>query len=358
MGLRILHIIDDAKFIDYCRATYELEELQNTYMPYAEVDLSCLRTNYDFVFIHYLRRNYSPLLTGNYIDTDRVIWVVWGADAFSLGRFFNKHLMPLTWRYRIKNAFRKGLSYGLKIAVKSAMPSVFDQHPMNKEVLVSIRKIKNIIVLMPNDASALEQTYGVKANFYHINYVDPIFTKQAHFEFNNGDLILVGNSAEFTNNHLDALNLFTREELHGKKLLLPLSYGDSTQADVVEAFAKRKFESQAIALRDFISFEEYLKLLSQCEIAIMPHIRQQAIGNTVKLLLQGTHIYFHSASSVYQFLKEKGFFVSRLEDLTLIAPLTYEQKAQNQQLALHWFGAATIHTKVRSLMNELTSRLS
>lgn len=358
MGVRILHIIDDTKFIDYCKATYEIDELQNTYLPFGEVQLDTLRDTFDFVFIHYLRRNYHRLLTENYFDSEKVVWVVWGADAFSLGRFFNKHLMPQTWRYRLKASMQKSFSHGCKIAIKSVFPSVFDFQAMNREVLVSIRKIKNIIVLMPNDAIALKKTYGISANFYHINYVDPIFTKQTVFDFNYGNYVLVGNSAEFTNNHIDALRLISLETLGNKKLLIPLSYGDNFHAKIVESYAKQKFDNQAITLRDFISFDEYVKLISRCEIAIMPHIRQQAIGNIVKLLLQGTHIYFHPASSVYQFLQEKGFTISTIYELKQINSLSDEQKLQNQRLALRWFGANAIHSRVRELIVQLTTNPS
>lgn len=355
MAVRILHIIDDLKFIDYCKATYEIEQIQNVYLPFNEVEWETVRINFDFIFIHYLRRNYYRLFAENYFDATKIVWVVWGADAFSLGKFFNKHLMPKTWRYRIRNSFKKSTSLGLKIAIKSLIPSFFDQHPMYKEVLLSIDKIKNIIVLMPNDAVELQTEYGVNANFFHINYVDPIFTKQTTFEFNKGNFILLGNSAEFTNNHIDALDLISLQALGHRKLLIPLSYGDAIQAESVDKYAKQKLGTQAVSLRDFISFDDYVKLISQCEIAIMPHIRQQAIGNIVKLLLQGTHIYFHPASSVYQFLNEKGFAVSTLQELTKIEGLSEQQKVQNQQLAFQYFGAEAIHEKVRELIRTLTA---
>lgn len=359
MILRILHIIDDNKFIDYCKGTYEINDYHNTYQRYNEVDPKTLRETFDVIVIHFLRVEYKELFNESTFPINRIVWTMWGADSFSLGGFFNRHLLPKTKNARLRASFTKSKIFGLKIGFKSLFPRLFDLQPRNKQLVGLIKKINNVVVLVPQDANELSDNYETSARFYHINYVDPVLqTESPQFEFNAGDNILLGNSSAFTNNHLDCLQLLDKRKLGDLKLLVPLNYGDELYGDIVEAYVNDNFGSSSVVPRKFMPFIDYLDLLSTCEIALMPHIRQQAIGNIVKLLLQGTHIYFHERSGVYKFLKENGFYISSLNELDAIGKLSLSQKEKNQQLALEYFGKSLIHKKVTQMLNEITSSAS
>ncbi len=102
-----------------------------------------------------------------------------------------------------------------------------------------------------------------------------------------------------------------------------------------------------------MDINEYIALINTCEIAIMPHIRQQAIGNIVKLLLGGCHVYFNSKSNIYTFLKSHGFVVSSFFERESLRKLTNEEKKLNIQLTKQTFGKDQIHSNTLKLLNEI-----
>ena len=165
--------------------------------------------------------------------------------------------------------------------------------------------------------------------------------------------ILIGNSAEYTNNHIDGLEKLKTINLLNHNLIIPLSYGDKSNADLVEKYTIKYFPHNSIILTDFMSLESYTALISTCEIAIMPHIRQQALGNIVKLLIGGAKIFFNKKSSIYIYLKEQKFHVFKLSEMINLNKLSKEEKQINRELSLEFFGAKNIHTKIKNLISSL-----
>lgn len=352
MAIRILHIIEDSKFLDYCKLTYEVNDYINTYSTFQNVALESLSSSFDIIILHYLKPEYKVLFEENIFPTNRIIWTLWGADGFSLGKFFNKHLLPKTRYARLETSFRQSFIFGVKISVKSLFPQLFDLQAQNSEVISIINKVKYINVLMPNDGIELKINYATNAIFNHLNYLDPIFSDLTNtFKFNKGNNVLVGNSSAFTNNHIDALKIIKGFNIENYQFIIPLNYGDKIYGDIVEEYSDKNFNGKVTCLRDFLKFEDYVQLLETCEIALMPHIRQQAIGNIVKLLLQGANIYFHPCSSIFAFLKESDFIVSDFTKCKSLRKLSFEEKKINQDLALTLFGKKNIHSKVTNIIS-------
>ncbi len=348
---KILHIIDDQKFIPYAKATFEIENFENTYLEYSKIDIGNLKI-YDLIIIHFLRSKYSPILTNNLFPIDKIVWIVWGADAFQLGTFFNKHLMFQTWKSRIKNSFKRSIRFGFSIFLRSLFPHILDFQKIFKDQISCISNIKKVWVLVPGDEKGIEKYNSKGFSVNHFNYLDPIFLEDNKV-LNSGENILIGNSAEYTNNYQDVILNLKPKEIQDHKLIFPLNYGDEINANDVETKAKIKFKEKAVCLRQFMDINEYIALINTCEIAIMPHIRQQAIGNIVKLLLGGCHVYFNSKSNIYFFLNSHGFVVSSFFERESLRKLTYEEKKINIQLTKQTFGKDQIHSNTLKLLNEI-----
>lgn len=353
LATRILHIIDGTNFLEYVKASYEINRHENKYSTYKELNLNELRSNFDLIVIHFLRKEYLELLQGTYFDVKRIVWTIWGADAYQLGRFYNIHLMPLTKKQRYSLEFSKGLYKGVLNVLKSIAPTYFDYQNMFRKQIKCIGLIKNVITLAPNDDFELINYYGLQANSFHINYLDPIFLNTPKNEPIVGDNILLGNSAEYTNNHYDALDILSGINLGSKRVIIPVSYGDRNNGQFVAEYAVKKLGKNAKPLLDFMPINEYTSILNSCEISIMPHIRQQALGNTVKLILNGSNVYFNKESNVYKFFMSNGFFVSKLEDLSLLRTLTLEEKKHNYSLIEKFFGCQATHTKILEMVSKI-----
>ncbi len=348
---KILHIIDDQKFIPYAKATFEIENIENTYLEYSKIDIQNLKI-YDLIIIHFLRSKYLPILTNKLFPINKVVWIVWGADAFQLGSFFNKHLMFETWKSRIENSFKRSSRFGFSILIRSVFPHILDFQKVFKHQIKCISCIKRIWVLIPGDEKGIEKYNGSGFSVDHFNYLDPIFFEDTK-DLNSGNNILIGNSAEYTNNYQDVISNLQPKEIKDYKLIFPINYGDEINANDVETKAKRKFKDQAVCLRQFMDIDKYVALINTCEIAIMSHIRQQAIGNIVKLLLGGCHVYFNSKSNIYIFLKNQGFVVSSFFERESLRKLTSVEKQINIVLTKKTFGKNQIHANTLKLLKEI-----
>lgn len=132
--------------------------------------------------------------------------------------------------------------------------------------------------------------------------------------------IQLGNSADVANNHIEILEKLFKFKEANIKIYCILSYGEKPWApgwkEKVIIKGKELFEEKFIPLTDFMAFDEYLEFLSEIDIAIFAHKRQQAMGNTITLLGLGKKVYMRNDITPWQLFKEidvKVFDVANIE---------------------------------------------
>ena len=346
----ILHIIDDKKFIPYCEATFTLEELNNSYLTSEELEENHhLFKSADVVVIHYLQYRTS-LFLNNYSIEKHIIWFCWGGDVFDLGIFFNKFVLRKTWLLRIKLAFQNNIRLGLITLAKSLLPNLFNMNSAALEIIQSIDRVNIVVPVVPGDYWVLKNNFNIKPALFHLNYVNPIFEQKVYSELTSNN-ILLGNSANFTSNHIEAIKGLSKLDLGSRKVIIPLNYGDIHSRDYISDFAKKNLPNNAECLTNFLPFEDYQNILSSCSIFVMNHLRQQAVGNIVQGIMNGANIYLNKSSTVYQFLKGKGFIVSEMGELRGLRCLNNQEKEFNKVKCIEVFGKEQQHKKVRELIN-------
>lgn len=151
--------------------------------------------------------------------------------------------------------------------------------------------------------------------------------------------VLVGNSATPSNNHLEAFAaILDQPSLNDHEVVVPLSYGDPWYADSISRIARNWFGDRVTLIRELMPLAEYNAMLGRCEVVVMNHYRQQAIGNIVAALLRGSRVYMSARSPLFDFLNGLGAVVHELDGLgaagPIGAPLNQRQWEENR-LALH-----------------------
>jgi dTDP-N-acetylfucosamine:lipid II N-acetylfucosaminyltransferase len=194
-----------------------------------------------------------------------------------------------------------------------------EQLPLIKKLI--IRNIGHTITGTIGDFELAKKYYGTQAKHHKcFSYVSNVFKDYSDLKSasNNfmGKKILIGNSANPTNNHfeiLDKISTFNNDNL---EVICPLSYGNIEYAEKVINKGHSLFGNKFKPLTDFIPLEEYIKILAKVDIAIFAHNRQQAMGNIGILLGLGKKIYmrddttlwssFHEINvKIYSFNKDK-----------------------------------------------------
>lgn len=171
--------------------------------------------------------------------------------------------------------------------------------------------IKNIAYLInynEGDISLVREWYGATGK--HIRsflYLSNIYPDYEIKERNNKKTItiLAGNSADPSNNHLDIFEMLARYKDEDIQIIVPLSYGDKKYAQQVISHGKKLFGLKLKPLINFHKYSDYLEILSEVDVAIFAHRRQQAMGNIRVLLGMGKKVYIrYDISSAAVFLSD------------------------------------------------------
>ena len=213
-------------------------------------------------------------------------WVIWGKDLY-----FYRTLEKKQFYHRIFEFFRK----------------------------IAIRRIGQVITFNNGDYQLARQWYGCEAKqFRSFMYPSNLFHDYPSADGHSGKLtIFLGNSADSSNNHLEAFDILAEHVDSEFELLVPLSYGNIKYTKIVLEKGRQLFGSRFTPLTDFIPFEQYLDLLNRVDIAIFAHRRQQAMGNITTLLGMKKKVYIRSDISTWDLLQELGITVFDLSKFDL-----------------------------------------
>ncbi|ENM3767350.1 TDP-N-acetylfucosamine:lipid II N-acetylfucosaminyltransferase [Vibrio cholerae] len=217
-------------------------------------------------------------------------WVIWGGDLYVY------QLAEKNWKWKLREFLRRPV----------------------------IKNMGHLITYVPGDVKLARQWYGAKGKYheclmYLSNVVDPdiINAEQVRTEEHARLNILVGNSADPSNNHIELLEKLLPYKEDEIRIFVPLSYGDQEHAKKVIETGKTWFGDKFVPLTTFMEFDEYLKFLKNIDIAIFNHKRQQAMGNTITLLGMGKTVYMRAALSHYDFIIGLGLHVKDVAYLSL-----------------------------------------
>lgn len=333
---RILHISTNDKFIN--SAIYQFEKVfpgKNVYriIPKSkseklegfdkDLNIELIRedldtflkkynlSQYGLIVLHGLNTFMSRMVLKSNKNVN-FLWILWGAEIYNnvnepLGNNFGDQTRRIFKIKTTSNLIIKYLRY-IKYRYKYNID--------NFEILNAIKRIKYIGILHQEDFDLMYRKNILRKDAQYIKYsyypLEFIFKGIENMNISN-DNILVGNSAYPTNNHIEAFNLLKEFDLKDKKLIVPLSYGDSEYKSEIIKFGNKLFKNNFKPLLDFLPLYEYQKKMQQCGIVIMNNYRQQAVGNIVAMLWIGAKVYLDERNTFYHYLKRIGIIIFSVE---------------------------------------------
>jgi len=219
-------------------------------------------------------------------DWKKVYWVIWGGDLYSL-------ISSDQERKRKINIFIQKKTY---------------------------KKINNYISFIRGDFDLARNNFNKKAfflNAYMPNQIDFDFLEKSTVKSEETISILIGNSADPSNNHLEVLEYLKAFKNENIKIIIPLSYGDKGYAKKIIKSTKEIFGSKFIPLTELLPSQEYSNMLANIDIAIFNHNRQQGMGNILALLFLGKKVYLRSDVTSWEFFSDHDievFDTQKMED--------------------------------------------
>lgn len=331
---KILQVVPDEKFIDGTIEFFDNSFTENTYVildrqqPFQYIKRHPDRVlaltskkflafvynkDFDLIIFHQLWFSQYRLVIGlpKHI---KVVWSSFGIDIYS-----GQGVLPPLYEIDLYKPITKTLvkcentikNHPLYVICKKLVYYFYDRRIQNKV----LNRIDYMATVLPIEYERIKQKTGFSAKYFPFQYVSPQTICKGVWIENTASNILLGNSAVATNNHLDVVELL-KERGITNECVVPCAYGNYDY--MIKLQEKCKDMSNLQFLLDFMPYNEYKQLIRSCRVAVFGHLRQQAIGNVIAAMLQGSKVFLWRDSVAYQYFKSEGYCVYTIEeDLTI-----------------------------------------
>lgn len=388
---KILHVMLDEKFLDMAyrdfetvspnTSIYTIPKEGNT-LKYIKtfIPFECTINDYQKLFrennikavvFHSLSPKFYPIF--DVLPSGvKTLWVGWGYDYYSTlladhyeNGLYLAHTIAAMHeaknKFSLRNIIRK-VSTSYRIGFQNSLNKLFfSKKVINySEIYNKINYFSPVLDIEFYLANAVRYDFSfVEWNYGNIQ--DDYLISDDKTEVVNPQHILVGNSATPENNHIDMfINLVNNYDIKDRYIYCPLSYGDLEYSKVVINEGYKLFGDKFKPLCKFLGKDEYFKILNSCGFVFMNQLRQQAVGNVLSLLCNGSKLFLNKKNPLYSHLQDLGISVSEIDynkrvDKIKLECLTLEESRSNKLLVMKNWNRDKNLDLTRNLVNTLIS---
>lgn len=324
--LRIIHCITDEKFVDCIIATFDFLQ-DRSISRYVHITNNA---NQQFRYLH----KFEGV---EYVNISQFLSVLYSGDC-DIVFLHNLQSMPLKFISKIPKAVKVvWLSWGFDIyghmGSRPLVPIPNLLQPETRKLLWDkqlISKLKNLYKITRNRqlkkaVARVDYYSGIIPEEYNMMSKVPFFhAKQIDFRYAtplsditlslletekpvNGRNILIGNSGDPSNNHVDIFLKLSNLNLSERYIYVPLSYGDDFRyIKKIKELGVKLWGDYFVALDNFLPYNEYKEIISSCGFRFFGHERQQALGNINLALMDGCKLFLSDTSVLWRHLKKMG----------------------------------------------------
>ncbi len=378
----ILHLLDDEKFTNHAIRLFEdafpggnlylVGVKKNKAIKYSfDADRVSVKvigsveyfdflksSDYNLVVIHGYNE-YKQKLVVRGVLKGRVALILWGSELYNrFSRISRRNCLESTNRLRRKTFLSSGKLH-LLLFEKLIQPLLIflKINSLNKK---AFEKLDFILTNISGDYDLLLSEINTKPalrwfSYYSLsNITQPELLTEAV-----GNNILIGNSASYTNNHMEVFEKLKSFPLGNRKLIVPLSYGDLKYAKVIEKQGKAFFWENFQPLLQFINLSEYNRILQSCSVIIFNHVRQQGIGNITASLYLGKKVFLRTENTAYAYFKSLGVVIYDMEKLdqpSLDMPLSEVDQQRNKRIIEKEFDSIKVVQAIRESFQDFVGQ--
>lgn len=308
---------------------------QVTNIPWKNIDKIC------FHYITSKKITYYRKLQFKYgLKKTKKIWFFWGADIYHiLGRkgfslYSEDNSYALMQRARATNTSFKDYFKQCFQKLRSKLSDDYICYFLDKNI--------DYVVCNSDDEYKLFRKYVRFSNCkerlnYHYYPIEDTLGSLIDAR-THGTSIILGNSADPSNNHEHILSLINGVSRIDRNIYVPLNYsGNDDYVKIIKEKCARI--PNTIVLNKFLPLEEYHNLLADCSTFIYAHYRAEAWGNILVALFLGGKVYVSEKSIIPAYLKSMGFKYFITEDLnnSFFIELSQEERDNNRRIAMKFF---------------------
>ena len=361
----LLHLFDDEKVVN--RAVILFEKAlpkQNIYICFID-DVAHIVKAADNLYFY---KEGDDFQKDKLIDVDKVIihflsyrkikfvntylprfipcyWNIWGADLYNSILEYKGY--PVYYEPRF---------LGIRFLLRKIWCQLKMLPPTQKVVLNFIKE--RVTYFVTNADYDIAKQYignyinGAQVTGFRYYPIDVILGKLVDKTV-KGNVLLLGNSASFTNNHSYAFKYLSGLDLKDKKIVAPVSYGGSFKyVKHILSQGNKRWGQSFVPLQEFLSLDEYNQLMTTAEVCVFSSWRQEAFGNIVIALYLGAKVFLSERSSLVKYFASIGVVVYILEQIKqedIDSPLPDEIKDSNRKILFELLNERTIVNNIRNI---------
>ncbi|MBO1520736.1 TDP-N-acetylfucosamine:lipid II N-acetylfucosaminyltransferase [Oceanisphaera pacifica] len=197
-----------------------------------------------------------------------------------------------------------------------------------------VKHINTIGTVADNDYKIFEKHYGVKKHL-PFRYITPYdYTKLKQPSIKN-KTIIIGNSGDASNEHLDILEaLSKKKDIKNYKLLIPLSYNTNSNylTKIKIKIADLNLDKNSYLITNFLPADEHFKMLANADVLVTAHNRAQAGANILASLFFGNATILKKDITIHDVKVENPGW-TRLVDMN-ISPIDYQDFLLLDEIAM------------------------
>ncbi len=284
--------------------------LKSWFLPFGHLKLLRELKRSDKVMIHCLASPMLLLILFFYPNIcNKCIWSIWGKDLY-----FYHTCKKRTIFHMIYELFRKKV----------------------------IKNMGTVVTMFKEEGDILKEWYNIedKRIFYGFIYIsgsDMSDEVKKEKSIREKKVLLLGNSASITNNHIDALNKLKSCYDKIENIYCPLSYGGSKKyAKSVGEKGKKLFGNKFIPIYNFMPKDKYFAMMEDIDVGIFNNNRQEALGNIGTMISKHKTLYMQKDISTSKYFRRIGIKVKYIEDIkNEIEEFDYETLKHNKEVYLN-----------------------
>jgi len=335
--MKILHVIFDS---NYTRTFYafiqkNFRSCEHDFLIYGSISNDSVFMGKEFHKITSFRKD-SKRLRFIFSRADKIIFHGMFSESLNIFLFTHRNILKkAVWMIWGADIYPKNYSGKLKYFI------------FEKVIRTSVvRSFHAISALVPQDYEKLKEIYNTKTPYIQAFYPNPVdfemFSDYKVQSYKNQALtVLCGNSADPANNHFQMFDMLGRFRNENIKIICPLSYGGSK--DYIQKtieYGRTVFDDKIEFLQKFMPAAEYAKVLAKCDIAVMNHSIQEALGNIIALLYLGKKVFIRSQTTSFRFFNSMGVQISSADEISFMSFKNFSSvlhDSQNSSLIYSFF---------------------
>lgn len=289
----------------------------------------------DEVVIHGMDYCFIPLLKfiKQYNSKITINWIYWGYELYSaLGE---KGL------YKLQDAksFFSVLTLFTPSRLNAVLRFCMGRKSRYKTLVEGIKYVDFFCFWMYSEYELFQKYFQTPIKYKYFQYISSFKRELTKREYcllpKEKYSVMINHQATLTGNYETILEKLHKIDVNSQyKYYIPLSYGSNYVKKQVIRKGKKSLKNM-IPIMEYMPIDKYVSFLSRIEVAIFGQKRQEAAGNIIELLKNGTKVFLREGNPLLTYYREKGYLVfsfeNELNTIEDLKPLTAEQQLYNMQ---------------------------